>query len=140
MYAKKIDPLTGAGGGLRTSADPRKGPAVLVCAQVATRTGALYIYGNIAKISLMQPPAGLLWRTPTSQLRRHYPQSVWLQWRPSLRRGSICLLPRAALLSWSMALRQSQCVPRAQQSADCFMSICGIINSFTFYKIIESLS
>ena len=27
-----------------------------------------------------------------------------------------------------------------QHLEDCFMSICGIINSFTFYKIIESLS
>ena len=55
------------------------------------------------------------------------------------RRARIPLLTRCIALV-SKALRQPPCVTRAQQSADCFMSICGIINSFTFYKIIESLS
>ena len=53
------------------------------------------------------------------------------------RRAQIPLLTRCIALV-SMALRQSQCVPRAQNSAGCFMSIRGMLNSFTSYKIIES--
>jgi len=45
---------------------------------------------------------------------------------------------RAALLSWSKALRQSRCVTRAQQSAGCFTSIRGMLIPLTLSKIIET--
>ena len=53
--------------------------------------------------------------------------------------GRIPLLPRCFALV-EQALRQSWCVPRAQQSADCFMSIRGMIKALSLDKIIESRS
>ena len=45
---------------------------------------------------------------------------------------------RAALLSWSKALRQSRCVPRARGRAGCFTSIRGRTGALSVGKIIES--
>ena len=47
------------------------------------------------------------------------------------------LLPRG-LLSWSMALQQSPCVPWMQKSADCFTIIRGRTGALSVVKMIES--
>ena len=84
-------------------------------------------------------------RANTQRRRNRSSQKTWSH--PSQRAEAAAALRhavrkflccRTALISWSMALKQSRCVTREQQSADCFMSIRGMINSVTSYKIIES--